>query len=98
MSDEESTGISEKTRELYEKMDSAIREYFESAWKDLGTAEAGDYIESWALVVNFGNINLNRPALNYSYETFPYRMSPHAIKGLFNEGNIVVEQNQYPDD
>lgn len=72
---------------LYDKMDQAIQEYFRQVFKENGVFEEGDYISSWALVVNFANLNrFDGAGSGYSVETMPSKNPPHATKGLLREG------------
>ena len=72
---------------LHDKLDQLIQEYFKQHFKDNNALEEGDYIASWAVVVNYGNINQNQGmAVGYGVETMPLRNPPHATKGLLREG------------
>lgn len=72
---------------LYDKLDKLIQEYVKTTFKEQGEAERGDYIASWALVVNYGDLELAEGfAGGYLVETMPQRNPPHATKGLLREG------------
>ncbi len=72
---------------LYDKLDSLIQEYFKQSFKENGVLEDGDYIASWAIVVNFGNLNRNDGVgSGYSVASMPAKNPPHAVKGLLREG------------
>lgn len=83
---------------LYEELSVKIEEYFRAWWAERDVEEQGDYVNCWALVANFGN--LNAPAPNgYIVETGPTNMPPHGIKGLLAEGvDWVVEMQDLESD
>jgi hypothetical protein len=71
----------------YEKLDKFIQEYVKKTFTDQGINEEGDYIASWALVVNYGNLDQSEGfAGGYLVESMPPKNPPHAIKGLLREG------------
>ena len=87
--------LESRSDELYEKLDKLIQEYVLQNFKENDEHEEGDYIASWALVVNFGN--MNKPddvALGYLVENMPRKNPPHATKGLFKEGIRWVKHAQ----
>lgn len=65
-----------------------------SVFEDSELAEDGDYIDSWAVVINYGNMNHDAMAGGYLVETFPLKTPPHAIKGLLREGIEWVQDAQ----
>lgn len=80
---------------LYDKLDNCIQEYIKALFKEEGSDEEDDYIASWALVVNFGNIDqADGFAGGYTVETMPAKMAPHSTKGLFLEGIDWVKEQQ----
>lgn len=83
----------ETVETLYDKLDKLIQEYVKKNFADQGLEEQGDYISSWALVVNYGNLDYaNGMAAGYLVETMPPKNPPHAIKGLLREGiDWVIE-------
>ncbi len=83
----ESRPDAESTDTLYDKLDKLIQEYVKKTFQEQGEAERGDYIASWALVVNYGDLELAEGfAGGYLVETMPQRNPPHATKGLLREG------------
>lgn len=94
--DQESRSDGRKESEiLYDKLDALIQEYFKQTLKENGVLEDGDYIASWAVVVNFGNLNRNDGmGVGYSVETMPLKNPPHATKGLLREGIDWVLESQ----
>lgn len=90
---------SAEARDLYNKLDQAIQDYFKQVDMDLGDYSSGDYIAAWGVVVNQGNLErFNGYAGGYGVQTMPRQASPHAIKGLFNEGIEWVESAVYTGD
>lgn len=87
--------FSDKTNRLYEELNAKLNEYIQSVFEDTNDSEHGDYIDSWAVVLNYGNLNSNTMAGGYLVETFPNKMPPHALKGLLREGIKWVEDAQY---
>lgn len=90
------------TGELYEKLDKLIQEYVKLNFDEQGEAEEGDYIASWALVINYGNFDSGGgfPG-GYMVEVMPQKNPPHATKGLLREGIDWVKEAQegvYSDD
>ena len=77
---------SEKTHTLFDELNVKINEYMNSIFEDSGEAEDGDYINSWAVVINYGNMNHDLMAGGYVVATFPHKTPPHAVKGLLREG------------
>lgn len=79
---------------LYDQLDSLIQRYVKKSFADKGLEEKGDYIGSWSVVVNYGNLNYKNPAAaGYLVESMPLNSPPHAIKGLLREGiDWVIEQ------
>lgn len=78
---------SETVDTLYDKLDKLIQEYVKKNFSDQGLEEQGDYIASWALVVNYGNLDrADGFAGGYLVETMPAKNPPHATKGLLREG------------
>lgn len=72
---------------LYDRLDKLIQEYVKKNFEDQGLSEQGDYIASWVLVVNYGNLELgNGFAGGYFVEAMPQKNPPHATKGLLREG------------
>lgn len=86
---------SEKTNKLFEELNTKLNEYIHSVFEDSDISEHGDYVDSWAVVVNYGNMNTGLMAGGYLVEAFPQRMPPHALKGLLREGIKWVEDAQY---
>ena len=86
---------SEKTNKLFEELNTKLNEYIHSVFEDSDISEHGDYVDSWAVVVNYGNINTGLMAGGYLVEAFPQRMPPPALKGLLREGIKWVEDAQY---
>lgn len=77
----------ETTETLYDKLDKLIQEYVKKTFAEQGLEESGDYIASWALVVNYGNLDrADGFAGAYLVETMPQKNPPHATKGLLREG------------
>jgi hypothetical protein len=91
---------SSEARALYEKLDEVIQAYFKQIDLDLGWHQEGDYIASWAVVVNEGNLlKHNGYAGGYQAEMMPRGSAPHAIKGLLQEGvNYFDNPFQGPSD
>lgn len=87
---------------LHDQLDKLIQEYFKKIFKDNNTLDDGDYIASWAIVVNYGNIDQNQGmASGYSVETMPIRNPPHATKGLLREGIdwiLAAQDGAFSDD
>lgn len=95
--DEQESRPDEKSaKTLYDELDSLIQEYFNQVFKENGSLEDGDYISSWAVVVNFGNLHqFGGAAVGYTVETMPINNPPHATKGLLREGiNWVLEAQE----
>lgn len=88
---------SDRTHQLYDELNAKLNEYVNSIFEDSNILKHGDYIDSWAVVVNYGNMNRNMMAGGYLVETFPHKTPPHAVKGLFREGVDWVEQAQMED-
>jgi len=83
----ESRPDAETSNTLYDKLDKLIQEYVKKNFEEQGLEEQGDYIASWALVVNYGNLDRSDGfAGGYLVETMPQNNPPHATKGLFREG------------
>lgn len=81
---------------LYDQLDRLIRDYFLQTFKENGVLEDGDYISTWAVVVNFGNLNrADGMGAGYFVETMPQKNPPHATKGLLREGIDWVLEAQY---
>lgn len=95
MNESRSDEWSEKTNQLYDELNAKINEYIHSVFEDSDVSEHGDYIDSWAIVLNYGNMNQNLMAGGYIVETFPHKTPPHSVKGLFREGIKWVEDAQY---
>lgn len=91
---------SEKTNRLYEELNSKINEYIMSVFEDSDVLDHGDYIDSWALVMNYANMENTRGSSGYVMESFPATLPPHSIKGLFREGIACVQniQDEVDDD
>lgn len=92
--DHESRPDEESLETLYDQLDTLIQRYIKKNFQDKGLEETGDYIGSWSLVVNYGNLdNSNPAAAGYLVESMPLHSPPHAIKGLLREGiDWVLEQ------
>ena len=72
---------------LYDNLDKLIQEYVKKHFAEQGLEEQGDYIASWALVVNYGNLDrADGFAGGYLVESMPQKNPPHATKGLLREG------------
>lgn len=85
--DQESRSDAETSDTLYDKLDKLIQEYFKKTFAEQGIEEEGDYIASWAVVVNYGNLGrADGMAAGYVVETMPAKNPPHATKGLLREG------------
>lgn len=77
----------ETSETLYDKLDKLIQEYVKKNFSEQGLEEQGDYIASWALVVNYGNLDrADGFAGGYLVESMPQKNPPHATKGLLREG------------
>lgn len=93
-----SKDVPQELQDKLEVIDRLVQDYFKAWWDQGGVHEQGDYIASWAIVANFGNINEAVPS-GYIVESVP-AMAPHTMKGLFLEGvDWVIEAQQGdPDD
>lgn len=90
-------GVPPELEEKHRVLSDAIEDYFRAWWKHNDVEEPGDYIASWALVANFGNLRDPAPS-GYVVETGPTSLPPHAIKGLFSEGVDWTSERQLGED
>ena len=82
-----------KADNLLAELDAAIRKYHSDIAKLYGVHNEGDYISSWALVTNYGNLNAPSPIpINYEMELYPPTQAPHSAKGLFIKGSELVDE------
>lgn len=100
--DRESRSDAESSDTLYDKLDKLIQEYVKKNFEEQGEQARGDYIASWALVVNYGDLEVaDGFAGGYLVETMPQKNPPHATKGLFREGIdwvLEAQEGVYFDD
>lgn len=86
----------ETSDSLYDKMDKAIQAYFNKVFEESEESEKGDYIAGWAIVVNYGNLEVNSGyAGDYLVEAMPQKTPPHALKGLLRQGIDEIMDIQY---
>ena len=86
------------TNRLYDELTSKIAEYMQSVFRDNDDDQVGDYVNSWALVINYGNVNIGGMPGEYLVEAFPPKSPPHATKGLLKEGIDWVRDAQKEED
>lgn len=84
---------------LHQELQAKVEEYFRAWWAEMPEGDdPEDYISSWIIVVNYGNLRHKSPS-GYTVEAFPSEMPPHAMKGLLNEGvDWVVDRQENADD
>lgn len=92
-----STDIPPHIEKLYDELNAHVEAYFKAWWAENNVDYDGDYIASWAIIANYGNLDHPSPS-GYTVETFPSAMAPHAMKGLFGEAIDWVVEQQASDD
>ena len=86
---------SPKLQKLFEDLNQSVEAYYNALWEEDDVSEPGDFINQWALVINYGNFNQDKMAGGYDFEVYPPTTPPHAAKGLLKEGIQEIEDVQY---